>query len=373
MPGFDEGPDFGAAGEAFCGDAEGDLDPRAMGLVEELEEAAESAGERGFGCPSWTGEEDAPDLRIDGVKDQTPFGFVEADDCREREERGLERGRVVHGGDSRKRDSPTRGESLVHRRSGPRLLHECCEAWGDGIGPDLVAFGVEMEQVGHDFFGEGAVRFEEFRAEVEVVYGFPVVELGDDGVHGLVLVALRVICVTCSAREDAEEEDFGVLRALVDGADDVTDSVGDFFWGVLLGAAVVGADHENDDLGFDAVELTVLDAPEDVLGSVAADPEVGWGVFSEGSLPDCALASPTCGDGVAEEHELGFSFLCDGDEGVVGFHEAFLRSAGFGIHLWGSDIRLLDGQRSGSGLLGWGCVLGEHVTCEKQRDEGEGF
>ena len=49
-------------------------------------------------------------------------------------------------------------------------------------------------------------------------------------------------------------------------------------WAISSGVSslsVVGADHEDDDLGLDALELAVLDPPQDVLGPVAADAEVG--------------------------------------------------------------------------------------------------
>ena len=47
---------------------------------------------------------------------------------------------------------------------------------------------------------------------------------------------------------------------------------------------VVGADHEHDDLGCDAFELAVVEPPEEVLGVVAADGEIGR--LSRGVVPN---------------------------------------------------------------------------------------
>jgi len=49
------------------------------------------------------------------------------------------------------------------------LLHEFGDLVADGIGPDLVAFGAEVEEVGHDFAWEGAIGCEEGFADVEEV------------------------------------------------------------------------------------------------------------------------------------------------------------------------------------------------------------
>ena len=64
------------------------------------------------------------------------------------------------------------------------------------------------------------------------------------------------------------------------------------------GAGVVGAEHEDGDLGLDAVEFAVLDPPDDVLGLVAADAEVGGLVFTVERFPDMGAGGvgPTGGD-----------------------------------------------------------------------------
>src|SRR5947209_6070210 len=75
-----------------------------------------------------------------------------------------------------------------------------------------------------------------------------------------------------------------------------------------VGAEVVGADHQDGDLGLDPVELAVGDPPEDVLGAVAPDAEVGRVARGVVALPDLdravallVLARPALRDRVAEE------------------------------------------------------------------------
>ena len=40
------------------------------------------------------------------------------------------------------------------------LFHEFFKTGCDGVSPDLIALGVEMQQVRHDFLGQRAVRLE---------------------------------------------------------------------------------------------------------------------------------------------------------------------------------------------------------------------
>ena len=111
-----------------------------------------------------------------------------------------------------------------------------------------------------------------------------IVELGD---HLVDFGDLRVARIGnhLAAREDGEQQHLGRRRFGADRLDDGGDAVGDLLGGVAAG--VIGADHEDGDLGLDAVEFAVLDAPEDVLGAVAADAEVG-GLHEadEGFIPD---------------------------------------------------------------------------------------
>ncbi len=68
-------------------------------------------------------------------------------------------------------------------------------------------------------------------------------------------------------------------------------------------SGVIRADHEHDHLGLDAVELAVLDSPEDVLGPVAADAEIGRVPGPVEPLPDLVIIPPL-GDRIAEEEQV---------------------------------------------------------------------
>jgi hypothetical protein len=78
-----------------------------------------------------------------------------------------------------------------------------------------------------------------------------------------------------------------------------------------------------------------LTAPQDVLGAVAADAEVRGLVLAELLLEDGLLAVPAGGDGVAEEDDLRFALLGDGDEGFVRLEEV-----GLGLAV-GAELRSL--------------------------------
>ena len=117
---------------------------------------------------------------------------------------------------------------------------------------------------------------------------------------------------------------------------------GDLFAGMLAG--VVGADHEDDHLGADAVELAVLNAPDHVVRLVAADAEVGRLVLAEIMFPDVRGLAPALGDGVAEEKHAHRAALASGQELLVQLKET--RVAGLG-----NGGRRINGR-------GWHCGCG---------------
>ena len=208
-----------------------------------------------------------------------------------------------------------------------------------------------MQLVRHDFLRERAIGGEELGADIEVVDLLAVVELSDEFIHGLILGATRVAGFTSPAREDSEEEDLGVRRALMDSRDDILDTGGDLFDRVLADAAVIGADHEDDDLRLDAFEFTVLDAPEHMLGAVATDAEVSGLILGILFFEEGLLAVPASGDGVTEKHDLGLTLLGDFHEGIVGLLEASLDLT-ISSDLRGGDISWLRWSLRGGGLDG---------------------
>ena len=186
-----------------------------------------------------------------------------------------------------------------------------------------------MQEVRHDGLGQRAVGLEELGADIEEEDLLVVRVALDDGVGGFVLLAELVVLVG-AAREDAEDQDLGVGALLLELREDrldafgglfgaaLVDSVIDFLLRTALVAGVVRADHEHDGLRLQAVEVAVVEAPEDVLGAVAADAEVGGLEGRPGLVPHgLAFAFPSMGDGVAQEDELGFAFLRDDVEGLM--------------------------------------------------------
>src|SRR5262249_50883325 len=88
-----------------------------------------------------------------------------------------------------------------------------------------------------------------------------------------------------------------------------------------VAAEIIGADHEHDDLGLDALQLAVLEPPQDVLSAIAADAEVGRLERDGLLLEDLAagalavpLATPGIGDRIAQKEHVDATALGDLDE-----------------------------------------------------------
>ncbi len=145
-----------------------------------------------------------------------------------------------------------------------------------------------------------------------------------------------------SAGEDGEEEDFGVGEVFAVFEDDGADAFGDF--GAGVGAGVVGADHEHDGFGLEALTFTVFETPEDALGGVAGDGEVGDLDVAEVFLVGVgAVHFPPVGDGVAFEEEVDVSGFGLFDEAEVAWALALC-----GLGVGGGDV----GARSSDGEEG---------------------
>lgn len=152
----------------------------------------------------------------------------------------------------------------------PQLL----ELGFHGFGPDLVALFFRVESVGHDFLGEDALVVEEFVVEFEIVDGFAVIEAGDMLVDHFIEKA-RLVGWIDGAGEDAEEEDFGLGAAFFDKRDDLFDALGRFVRGLAVVAGVVGADHDDGELGILLVfEVPVLETPDDVFGPISGESKI---------------------------------------------------------------------------------------------------
>ena len=68
------------------------------------------------------------------------------------------------------RTTTCRASSLVLARSLAAHGRRSIDLGRDGVGPDSVALFGEVEEVGHDLFGDRAVLFEELVGDVEVAH-----------------------------------------------------------------------------------------------------------------------------------------------------------------------------------------------------------
>ena len=76
-----------------------------------------------------------------------------------------------------------------------------------------------------------------------------------------------------AAREDGVQHDLRFRRLASNDLEDALDARGDFVRILLSVPRVVGADHQHDDFGLLVLEPAVVrESPDDVLGTVAADP-----------------------------------------------------------------------------------------------------
>ena len=107
----------------------------------------------------------------------------------------------------------------------------------------------------------------------------------------------------------------------------------------VLELGVVGPDHEHDHLGLDSIELAVLNPPENMLGSVAADAEVGRFPGPIEPLPDVVVVPPLS-DRIAQKEQVDISLLRLVQEPPVQLHPgAFPRR--------GNDRRRGPGRKPG--------------------------
>ena len=174
----------------------------------------------------------------------------------------------------------------------PGLLHHLGQERLHRVGPDLVARDGGVQVVGHDRVGIWPSGPEEFRADVEVAARSAVVERGErrvdrvDDHHPLAVVVLGAVAVLArSAREDRQEEDLR-LREPARIMPTILLSAAKISSALLLPALLVPIIRTTT-LGMDAVEFAMLDAPDDVLGRVAADAEIGRVVLPVVALSKC--------------------------------------------------------------------------------------
>ena len=124
--------------------------------------------------------------------------------------------------------------------------------------------------------------------------------------------------------KNSEQKNAGICRALADFPDDGTHRLGDVF-GSIPARYVVGADQQNDHLGLDIFELTVLDAPQHMLRAVAGDAEILGFHGHEAGLPEIgSIADPTFCDGVSKKEHIDIPLARSGDISVMLRHPVLI-------------------------------------------------
>ena len=215
-----------------------------------------------------------------------------------------------------------------------------------GIGPYLVGFDSRMQFISvHHSFEQMAFRIREFRVDVEVANGFAIGDMGEVLVD---LINKGNDCEVIVSGENCSGNDGRTWGLFATESEQRLQAAGNVLYligATGLGAHVVNAGEEDDDLWVYTIEFAMLQAPEDVLDSIGAPTEIGGvppeeigsPVFPQGSVLGVG-GSPTARDGVAEEIDI--------DSALVRFLEELLVSD--------KGIAVC----TGSGLSGRGDMIG---------------
>ena len=176
-----------------------------------------------------------------------------------------------------------------------------------------------MQEIGHDSRRDGAVRIEEGLADVEIAHVLAVGERGDFLVDRLDPVTRGTGLLT--PWEHAQKQDLSLRQSAAQFRDDRLDPLRDLV-GCIIGK-VVGADHEHRHFGTDPVELAILDPPQDMLGAVASNAEIGGVARPVVALPDSVVV-PTLRDRVAQKEEINVALFRLRQEVFMHFHPGAL-------------------------------------------------
>src|ERR1039458_3826790 len=207
-----------------------------------------------------------------------------------------------------------RGNGLLPEHGGQVGFHS--------FGPDTVAGGRGVEEVAHHVSGDLAIGLDEPVAEVEEANPLAVVQLvqGLIDLEGLGALGAEIL----SEGEDAQEQNLGVGQLFAELLDDGGHAFQNISGRVVVIGDVVDADEDDGDFGLEPVHVAVVQAPEHVLGVVAADAQVQR--MTRGGIlgPErFAIAFPALGDGVADEDDLGLALafldaLVEFEELIIG-------------------------------------------------------
>ena len=132
-----------------------------------------------------------------------------------------------------------------------------------------------------------------------------------------------------STRESAECEHLGGGNFFVNQTDNLLDPGADFFG--RIGATIIRADQEDNDLGADPIEFAIRDTPNDMLGLIAADPEASGLVSAVVVLPDMRDFFPLEGDRIAEEEQTNWPGFGSREVLFVELEKVFVSGFGDGL------------------------------------------
>ena len=117
-----------------------------------------------------------------------------------------------------------------------------------------------MEQVGHDFFGEGAIGLEEGGCHVEEIDIFAVDERLAEAVD-FIVEAAHFIVFARGTREDIVEDDFGLRGTRANEFDDGSNALCRFNWVLFDVSGVVGADEQTNHFGLETIPFAIVETP----------------------------------------------------------------------------------------------------------------
>ncbi len=184
-----------------------------------------------------------------------------------------------------------------------------------------------MEEVRHDVLGDAAVGTDKILADAQEVHVGTLVEEGEHLVDLKDFAALRIDSL--AAWKNIEQKNLGLRQLGAEFVDDRRDAV-DHLLGGVAAARVVRADHDNGDLGADVLDVAVVEPPQDVLCSIAADAEVhgvALGVILRPNL--LASAFPAVRDRVADKDQIDVALSHALVERLMSLHPA--AAAGLGV------------------------------------------
>ena len=205
-----------------------------------------------------------------------------------------------------------------------------------------------MAEVGHDPARQGAIRLKQLRTDVQKGHTFRCGQARQELVESRDLHPPWHVGLLLP-REDCHEEDVRRRHLGMDAAEDGADTLSDLGGCILAGVAriarVVRADVEHDDARMQAVQLTVIESPEHVLGAVPTETQIQCPVPAQHGLPGLGtahliclrLAAPEMRDRVADQHDFRIQPVLEAQD----FRVACLPVIGILLQFWDRKDRAI--------------------------------